>query len=407
MTIADSAKAATAVTRRSSHIGHQAITSGATGGYTNRRIASLDGLRGVAAIIVVCYHFLAAFLPSLSPEQTDHPFWLADTPLGILINGPFAVSVFFVLSGFVVAQAAAKRRDPVYVNLPLRYLRLAVPATASVIFAWCLLTLMPNAAANLNSVISHGWLSSTYQTQIPDLPTAFYEGLIGIFAAGGSLFNNALWTMRIELIGSFAIYVLYGLTDGRIRITLIALLGVVAATKPHYLGFVFGALTYELWFAGRLRAFCPILIFSIGILLGAPGHGFSERLGFRDLPHNLTFGNADGLIPPVAAALILYAVLTAPILDEALSSLIPRYLGRVSFPLYLVHVPLIYTVFSWVYGTLRPESALSFLFLFSSFIACSLGLALAGEVWIDGPVLACLSRLRSRLRGLRAPARSV
>ena len=88
------------------------------------RLAALDGLRGIAALVVVCFHFAAAFLPSLIPDQTDHPCWVADTPIGILFNGPFSVSIFFVLSGFVIAQAAARRRDPIYINIPLRYLRL-------------------------------------------------------------------------------------------------------------------------------------------------------------------------------------------------------------------------------------------------------------------------------------------
>src|SRR5277367_5198737 len=128
-----------------------------------QRLASLDGLRGTAALIVVCHHFASAFLPSLIPEQTDTPFWIADTPIAILFNGPFSVSIFFVLSGFVVAQAAAKRSDPLYVAIPLRYLRLALPATASVVFAWCLLTLMPTAALGLSAVIPHPWLAGTHQ----------------------------------------------------------------------------------------------------------------------------------------------------------------------------------------------------------------------------------------------------
>jgi peptidoglycan/LPS O-acetylase OafA/YrhL len=101
-----------------------------------RRLVSLDGLRGVAALIVVCFHFASAFLPDLVPNQTATPYRIADTPIGILLNGPFSVSVFFVLSGFVVSNAAAKRRSPIYVNLPLRYLRLAVPVLCSVFYGW-------------------------------------------------------------------------------------------------------------------------------------------------------------------------------------------------------------------------------------------------------------------------------
>jgi peptidoglycan/LPS O-acetylase OafA/YrhL len=378
----------------------------------SHRLAPLDGLRGIAALIVVCFHFASAFLPSLVPDQTDHPFWVADTPIGILFNGPFAVSIFFVLSGFVVAQSAAKRRDPIYVNVALRYLRLALPATVSVIFAWCLLTLIPTATIQLNAVLPHPWLNSTYQQQIPNLVSALYHGLIGIFRVRESRFNNVLWTMKIEAVGSIAIYVLYGLARDLARPAIAVGLGFATLfkpeylVKPEYLGFVLGALMRDLWSAGKLRTLTPLIALSVGILFGAPGRGFSERFGLPHMHDKLTLGASDGLIPPVAAALIVYAVLKSPSLNKVLSCRIAQYLGKVSFPLYLVHVPLLYTVFAVAYVVIRPTSNTVILCLFGVFLAISLILASAGEIWIDGPILNCISRVRTKLRQLREPARS-
>ena len=355
---------------------------------------------------MVCFHFASAFLPSLIPDQTDHPYWVADTPLGILFNGAFSVSIFFVLSGFVIAQAAAKRRDPIYISIPLRYLRLALPATASVVFAWCLLTLMPVAALQLNALIPHPWLNWTHQQPIPNLVSAFYNGSIGIFVFGGSQFNNVLWTMKIEAIGSMCIYALYGLRDGRTRAIITFLIGFVTLLKPAYFGFVLGMLMSDLWSAGKLRGFSPLLAFSAGVLLGAPAHGFAERLGLPEMPDLLTLGASNGLFPPVAAALIVYAALNSTVLEEALSSHIPQYLGRVSFPLYLVHVPLLYTIFASQYVSIQPKSSVGILSLFAAFLLTSLVLASAGEVWIDGPVLNYISLVRTKLRYLRASART-
>jgi peptidoglycan/LPS O-acetylase OafA/YrhL len=363
-------------------------------------------LRGVAALIVVFFHFASAFLPTLIPDQTDHPFWLADTPIGILFNGPFAVSIFFVLSGFVVAQAAAKRRDPIYISVPLRYLRLALPATASVIFAWCLLTLIPSATLRLNEVIPHPWLNWTFQQQIPSIISALYEGLIRIFLVGGSKFNNVLWTMKIEAIGSITIYIVYGYFSGVYRVIIILIIGLLTLMSPHFFGFVLGALLSDLWSTGKLRGYAPLLAFSVGILLGAPGRGFSERIGIPLLPHKLTLGFPDGLIPPVAAALIVYAILKSPVLDKTLSYCIPQYLGRISFPLYLVHVPLIYTIFALIYVFFQPMLAIGIICLFAVFLITSLTLASAGEKWIDGPVLNYISQIRSKMRYLRSVARS-
>jgi peptidoglycan/LPS O-acetylase OafA/YrhL len=362
------------------------------------RNASLDGLRGTAALVVVCYHFIAAFLPSLSPGQTDHPYWLADTPLGILINGPFAVSIFFVLSGFVIAQAAERRNDALYVTIGLRYMRLALPATASVIFAWCLLTAIPTATIELGRILPHPWLASTYQEPIPSLPDAIWEGLVGIFLTGGSLFNNALWTMRIELIGSVAIYGLFAIKNKQLRIAGFLLLGVIAVLKPHYLGFVIGAALRSCRVGGRISPGVSSAALLAGVLLGAPGPGFAERLGLPTMPYVWTLGVENGFVAPIAAGLILYAVLTAPWLSRVMAMPIPCYLGKISFPLYLVHVPLLYTVMAAIYPLSAPASGLVLAGLFTAFLALSLTLAAAGTAWVDAPILALLSRMRRQLQ---------
>jgi peptidoglycan/LPS O-acetylase OafA/YrhL len=370
------------------------------------RLAALDGLRGVAALLVVFHHFCCAFLPQYAAALTDHTSWLVDTPLGIFVNGPFSVSIFFVLSGFVVARAAAKSRDPFYVNLPLRYLRLALPATASVILAWGLLTLMPTAAMHLNELRPSPWLSppAVLQQQIPDVFHALYHGFVEIFKTGDSGFNNVLWTMQIEAVGSMAIYLFYSVKNSRARKVIAILTGMAMLLYPNYLCFVLGALMMEQWSVGRLKYGSPIAALFAGILLGFPAPGFERRLHIPYLWHThgaLAIGEKSSLIAPLAAALILYAVLNLAPLQRMLSSRVPKYLGRVSFPLYLFHVPLLYTIFSVVYVWVKPSSSLFLLPLFAAFLGCSFALASAGEAWIDKPVLDGIGRTRKKLRAWR------
>jgi len=365
----------------------------------------LDGLRGIAALSVVVHHFCCAFLSRYVTGVSDHPSWFVDTPLGIVVNGRFSVYIFFVLSGFVVSRAALKSNDPVYVNIPLRYLRLALPATASAILAWGLLTLMPNAATRSSDILSNSWLLHGYQNQIPNIFHALYEGLIGIFIHGDSGFNNALWTMRIEAIGSMVIYLLYGEKNALIRRELLIALGIVTLFMPCYFCFLLGALMMELWSMGKLKFGYPRTALLAGILLGFPGYGFVKRLHIPYVRHSrgaLQVGESTSLIAPLAAALILYAVLNYEPLEKFLSSRIPRYLGRISFPLYLVHSPLLLTVFASVYVWINPASKIILLPLFAAFLGCSLIVANAGEAWIDKPVLDKISWTRKKLRSWRS-----
>src|SRR5687767_11167726 len=107
------------------------------------KLEFLDGVRGVAAIIVVLHHFGIAFFPAinfLDPEKIhlgngQLELTIAKTPLNIFFNGGFAVSVFFVLSGFVLSYKfhLSGSRQLLTTYAAKRYFRLLLPVAASII----------------------------------------------------------------------------------------------------------------------------------------------------------------------------------------------------------------------------------------------------------------------------------
>lgn len=372
------------------------------------RIAAFDGLRGVAAAIVVLFHYLCLLHPSLTPEMSEQVHWLADTPIHVLWNGHFSVAVFFVLSGFVMAAAAERRRNALIANSIARYLRLALPVTASCLLAWIWLTAFPDSAQAMKNTLSapSRWLDFTYQEPILPVWYAVADGMAANFVRGYSRFNNVLWTMQIELLGSLAIFLLYALTRGRVRLLSLAAAGVAVLLwfSDAYMGFVFGAALYEAHRRDLLRsapAVVSVAALGAAVVLGGPGEGVHLRLGLPDMPEQWHLGRSRGVMLGIAAALLIYAVLTLPSLARIFARPVPLFLGRISFGLYLVHVPPLYTIVAWSYLQGVPEIVLGPIYAISVVV-----LAWAFTLTVDEPSLRWISALRTRIdngRSIRAP----
>ncbi|MCC5991354.1 MAG: acyltransferase [Rhodobacteraceae bacterium] len=376
------------------------------------RIAGFDGLRGFAACIVVVFHYLAMLHPQWVADYATAPPLLVDTPLAVFWNGPFAVAVFFVLSGFVMAAAAERRHRHLIENLLIRYLRLAVPVLASVMLAYLWLSLFPTAARELAATFDAPslWLSYTVQAPLPGLFDALHDGLLGSFITGSSAFNNVLWAMQIELVGSAFLFGVYWLGGFRGWLRFVALAGFAAlallAMRDAYLCFVTGALIYEAHKAGLLARLSPAIGVAAllgGMVLGAPGQGFAERWGLEFLPQRLQPGNVWGLMPVVAASLILLGVYLLATARRFFETAPLQWLGRISFALYLVHVPLLYSLVAWQHVHLTlPE-----LPVMLAYLALALGLAHIFTLLFDEPTLRAIARIRKRTAALRASAPSL
>lgn len=370
------------------------------------RIASFDGLRGVAAFVVILYHYMCLLHPTLAPTMASVEAPVVDTPLYLFLNGAFAVALFFVLSGFVIARTSDRRRNALAPTIVARYLRLAVPACASCVFAWMLLSTMPTAAETLAEHADRPsrWHDYTYQGDLNSPMRAAYNGLFGIFHYGYSRWNNVLWTLQIELFGSIGIFLLYVLGPGRVRLALLAAGTVImpVLTEPSYAAFGLGAALYEGWRASalqrlkaRLGDMAPVLtaiILALGLLLGFPGDGFHARAGLPDVPPEWQLGASRGYVHGIAAALVVTGVLLTPPLSKVLSLPPFLWLGQVSFGLYLVHVPILYTLVAALYLQWEIPSPV----LMPLFIGTSLLFAQVFTRLVDEPSL----RLSAQIRGL-------
>lgn len=72
---------------------------GQTGG--ERRIGSLDALRGIAAMSVVLFHYTYGY---------DHVVGFAEPPPVMVLHGRMGVELFFIISGFVILRTLERSR---------------------------------------------------------------------------------------------------------------------------------------------------------------------------------------------------------------------------------------------------------------------------------------------------------
>jgi peptidoglycan/LPS O-acetylase OafA/YrhL len=325
-------------------------------GGANRKLGHLDGLRGLAAVIVVLNHFVAAFLPaavygSLAITHFSFEKTIYTTPLQLFVAGNFSVCIFFALSGFVLSQRFFTTKDlsHVRVGAAKRYFRLMPPVLASVVISYVIYKfgLTHNQAAT-KITGSTLWLGQLWPHPV-GLLEALWHGTYGVIIgnADTTLFNNPLWTMKLEFYGSmliFAFLALFGTASKRwvVYVVLILLL-----RNGYYLAFIAGVALCDLAINrpqikfGRLTL---IMSLATGLLLGAAP---TAPIQIPGLPLSVA------TIPPhvLGAILVLFAAIYSKTMQRALSTNGLRYLGKISFSVYLLHVLILgsFTAFVFTY----------------------------------------------------------
>ncbi len=319
---------------------------------TTDRYRSLDGLRGVAALVVVFHHSLLT-LPSIAEYPTVPPlgslvWWIEVSPLKIFSAGAEAVLVFFVLSGFVLVLPVLRLRHYDWVSYYFRRsIRLYLPVVASIALAAVIILLTQRVAFGNGSAWVSAW-------SIPAPTPGIFAQALDIFETG-NLVNNPLWTLRWEIIFSLALPLFaYGAMMLR-RWWLLAIAGVLlvvfvgvlknVAVFQYLPVFLAGSLLavnaerLSLW-SEQIRgrrwvspAWCALLLGGFALLIA---RWMCASIGaIPYLIPLLTALSFVGAVIVVAVAFLWHPFAT--VLTIAPS----RWLGRVSFSLYLVHVPII------------------------------------------------------------------
>lgn len=334
------------------------------------RLSALDGLRGVAALAVFFYHAIT-FVPVPDAVRA----WIDYTPLGPLFNGPGAVHVFFVMSGYVLtlslqADTGSGRLPRYWVR---RVFRIHPPYVAAVLLAWSV-----NAAIGATAFFDPelGW-RRVPAWRLP-IALAFPSMAFGLLPVGWSLFVELamsvvfpllLWLgRRLHPIVPLLVALLFlGDLDPRfvfLRFAIDFAVGIVLALEADRLGRAMRALPRFAPAVAACAGLAALQVPLVGTLAGA-GYTGLER---GHTPHAV-------VIFASAAALLVVGAIHSARLARWLSTPPARFLGRISYSFYLVH----YTVLVAFVMAARGAGGSLALVLGACVLALALSLA-AGEL---------------------------
>ncbi|HTE41287.1 MAG TPA: acyltransferase [Steroidobacteraceae bacterium] len=325
------------------------------------RLLELDAIRGIAAFVVVLFHCwmamdwpqysLAEALAALTTDDTAKYVVLFKlTPLRIVTAGSAAVGVFFLLSGLVLTLPMLKARDSYRLFLFKRFLRLYPPFAASILLGACLWSMSGVGAKGLSD-----WFDSSWRDSLSAPLLGGHLLLLGTDSM--QQINNVMWSLVHEMRISLIFPALAIVTIAYPRFALVGSFCMVSlvAYPPVFSWVRWQLLNMGTWWplATALDTLHYLLYFVAGILIATKLNSLVALL--KQLPSMVRavlwiaaaglllarFGHVSHVIWAAGAALTVLLSLSSSRAHRFLNRVDLQWLGKISYSLYLVHLPIL------------------------------------------------------------------
>lgn len=317
----------------------------------------LDGLRGVAALLVVFYHIFEGF-----------SFAGGGTLITVINHGYLAVDFFFILSGFVIGYAYDDRWKK---NLTLkgffkrRLIRLHPMIVMGAVIGCITFFIQGGVKWDGTQVATSAVMLALLLAMffIPAYPGAGYD-----VRGNGEIFslNGPSWSLFFEYIGNILYALFIHRLSNKALTVLVILLGVglswfalsdVVGYGMIGVGWTLDGLNF--W-GGMLRMLFP---FTLGMLISRNFRPFKVRGAFWICSVILLVlfcvpyveGHSpvclNGVFEMVCIVVIfpmLVCLGASGQTTDKRSTRICKFLGDISYPLYAIHYPLMYLFYAWL-----------------------------------------------------------
>lgn len=343
---------------------------------TKQHFIVLDGLRGVAAVTVVIFHFME---------------WAyTDFTKNFIAHGFLAVDFFFCLSGFVIAYAYDKRIGKMGVAefFKSRAIRLHPLIIAGSVLG--LLAFLFDPFGGDPSVYSAGKIALLFLFSLLLMPFPAMED------RGFNLFglNAPSWSLFWEYVANIA----YALILNRLKRGWLVFLALISAVTLCWVanksGNLLGGWSGETFWDGGARISYSFLA---GMLIYRYNLIIKNKLGFIGLGILLTlafvmpFSEWNWITEPVVVLFyfpLLIALGAGAILKPGIRK-IAEFSGKISYPLYMTHY-----AFLWMFGnyyTLNKPGTTELTIIIIVSTVLLVGFAYLVMVFFDMPVRKYLS----------------
>lgn len=314
------------------------------GNNTPNRIPWINGLKGIACLMVFFHHFFLSFYPGIyygpnaeAKTASGIDVLMGYKHYGFIINGNFAVSIFVMISAFLFAMKTirddreGKKTDLLNVCLQ-RYLRLMPPvAIASVIYY---------VTIKILNLTGHNYAG--FQSEL----TVF--GLIKHIFFYQWITNDAklmgpLWCMYVIFIGGFIAVFLSKLSKAERKYMPLIYLVISAGLMfmdTNMLPVGLGVMLADIYCNERLKVdktagyICGGLMIILGLFLGGyPSYAAPDNFLYgliQRLPGNIYLSHGFGAFFLILGIMILPRTII-------LSSKVLGFLGNISFSVFLLH----------------------------------------------------------------------
>ncbi|KAA2242722.1 acyltransferase [Chitinophaga agrisoli] len=339
----------------------------------------LDGLRGVAAVVVVIFHFMEMAITDYSKNFAGHGF--------------LAVDFFFCLSGFVIAYAYDGRVGKLGVVefFKSRIIRLHLLVILGSILG--LLSFLFDPFTTSPLAYSTGQIILIFLTSLLLIPyPVITERSFNLFGI-----NAPAWSLFWEYVAN----ILYGWILWKLNRRILLVLALAAAAWLFYVGYIAGNLMggwgKDGWWHGGARVSFSFLA---GMLVYRYQFIIRNRLGFLGLTILLLIGLLmpwfkQNWLVELAVVIIYFPLLVAlgaGAQPGPRARAICIFSGRISYPLYMTHYAVIWMFLNY-YTRYKPDNGTLALIIICA-VPLLIGFAYLAMVLYDNPVRRYLTNRR-------------